>query len=70
MNRKSIRDAGKRFGYLCIVVGINMVLLTMPFIANDNPNESAINIRAMIVEIIGVLLYLYGAWRTGYNGER
>jgi hypothetical protein len=42
----------------------------MPFIANDNPNESAINIRAMIVEIIGVLLYLYGAWRTGYNGER
>lgn len=70
MNRNKIRECGRKFGYGCICVGIILILTTMPMIANNTNEGFPINLGPTIVEILGVVLYLYGAWRTGYTKEK
>ena len=70
MNRYKVREAGRKFGYVCIGLGIIVILLTMPLIENHSNEGCPINIVPAIVEILGVALYLYGAWRTGYTKEK
>lgn len=68
MNKNKIRNAGKIFGYMCAGIGVLMILFTMPLIENET-KDFPINTWAVILEGIGLVLYLYGAWRSGFGRQ-
>jgi hypothetical protein len=61
MNRKKIREAGKKFGNFCKVLGAVCSIISAPMVPNE---DFIINKGGLVILIIALLLYMYGAWRT------
>lgn len=61
MNKKKVQRAGKVFGSFCKVFGAVFCIISAPMVPSE---DIVVNKGGLIILIIALLLYLYGAWRT------
>ena len=65
---RTFKNKAQRYGYMfgetCIGIGTLIALFSIPFICIDSGDE-ILNWKAIGVMVFGILLHLYGAYRTG-----
>lgn len=61
MNRKKVQNAGKVFGEYCKRIGATFGTVGCILSVNE---DNIVNKGGILLLIISLLIYLYGAWRT------
>ena len=64
-----VKYYGYKFGKVCTYIGVMIMMLMVPCMANDNAISiwNVFNWWAVITFIIGFGMYNYGVWRCGYE---
>lgn len=65
MNNSKVKKAGYMFGVICRNIGATFSLILTALIPNSESVDKFINTEYIIPDIIAILVFVYGIWRTG-----